>query len=222
MSPLAMPGNPPNGAGIMNDVTLSALRPASRMARDERREALLDAAVTLVASGQIHAVSMETVAEMSGVSRPLVYKHFANRHDLLAAVYKREADRLHSELSTAVGAETTIEGKLRALIRGALQAEADRGASLAALRAAGARTEELRQTRHARDGNTVRHFTRQAIRELGVNERQTKVCMAIVLRSIDGVLAEWRHRPTAQFATVLEDAYVTIAMGTLEKIARAK
>lgn len=189
------------------------------MPRDERREALLDAAATLVAAGEIHAVSMETVAEMSGVSRPLVYKHFANRHDLLAAVYRREADRLHSELSAAVGAETTIEGKLRALIRGALQAEADRGASLAALRAAGARTEELRETRHSRNRNTVRHFTRQAMRDLGVAEQPTRVCMAVVLRSIDSVLAEWRHRPTPQFAAVLEDAYVTIAMGTLEKIA---
>jgi AcrR family transcriptional regulator len=192
------------------------------MARDDRREALLDAAASLVSTGDLDALSMETVAEMSGVSRPLVYKHFANRGDLLAAVYRREADRLHAELSAAVQAQETVEGKFRALIHGALQAEADRGASLAALRAAGARTGDLRRVQQGRDRNTVGHFTRQAVRELGVDEQRTKVCLAVVLRAIDGVLAEWRHRPTAQFAAALEEAYVTMAMGTLEKLASGR
>lgn len=190
-----------------------------RMARDDRRETLLDAAASLVAAGDLEVLSMETVAEMSGVSRPLVYKHFANRGDLLAAVYRREAGRLHAELSAAVQEQETVAGKFRALIHGALQAEAERGASLAALRAAGARTGDLRQEQQGRNRNTVRHFTRQAVRELGVDEPRAKVCLAVLLRAIDGVLAEWRHRPTAQFAAVLEDAYVTMAMATVEKLA---
>jgi AcrR family transcriptional regulator len=183
-------------------------------------EALLDAAATLVAAGEVESVSMETVAEVAAVSRPLVYKHFANRRDLLAAVYQREAKRLHAELSVAVAAESTLEGKFGALIRGALRAEAERGASLAALRAAGARTAGLRRTQQDRNRNTVRHFARQAVAELGVDERRAKVCMSIVLRAIDGVLAEWRQRPTPQFAAALEEAYVTMAMGALEKLAR--
>ncbi|HLI54640.1 MAG TPA: TetR family transcriptional regulator [Acidimicrobiales bacterium] len=193
---------------------------AARMPRDARREALLDAAAALVAAGEVDSVSMETVAEVAAVSRPLVYKHFANRADLLAAVYRREASRLHAELSAAVAAESTIEGKFRALIRGALRAQAERGASLAALGAAGARTADLRRTQRDRNRNTVRHFARQAVAELGVDERKAKVCLSIVLRAIDGVLAEWRQRPTPQFAAALEDAYVTMAMGTLEKLAR--
>ncbi len=34
---------------------------------------------------------MEAVAERAGVSRPLVYKHFANRGELLASLYQRES-----------------------------------------------------------------------------------------------------------------------------------
>jgi AcrR family transcriptional regulator len=188
------------------------------MARDERREALLDAAAALLAAGQLDAVSMETVAEMSGVSRPLVYKHFANRRDLLASLYRREAERLHAELSAAVRDQKTIEGMFRALIRGALRAEAERGESLAALRAAGARTSALRHEQQARNVNTVRHFTRRATRELGVEERPAKLCLAVVLRAIDAVLVEWRHRPTPQHAAALEDAYVTIAMGAMDRL----
>jgi AcrR family transcriptional regulator len=185
------------------------------MGRDERREALLDAAASLVAAGDIDAVSMETVAEMSGVSRPLVYKHFANRRDLLAALYRREADTLHAELSAAVRAEPTVEGKFRALIGGALRAEAERGASLAALRAAGGRTPELREDQRNRDRTTLKQFARLSAREFGVDESALKAPLAIVLRAIDAVLAEWRLRPTPQYAAVLEGAYVTVAMGAI-------
>jgi AcrR family transcriptional regulator len=189
------------------------------MARRERRDALLDAAAALVAAGDIDSVSMETVAEMSGVSRPLVYKHFANRRELLAAVYQREAERLHTELSIAVREADTTEAKFRALIRGALRAEAERGAPLAALRAAGGRTAEVRQVQRARDRTTVQHFARQVLRDYDVEERSAKMCVAVALRAIDGVLAEWRRRPTPQQASLLEDAYVTIAVGGLERLA---
>src|SRR6266571_1225961 len=98
-----------------------------RLTRAERRDALLDAAVALVTSGDDDNVSMETVAERAGVSRPLVYKHFANRGELLAAVYRREARHLHRELATEVGAADTLEGMFRTLIRGALHAAGERG-----------------------------------------------------------------------------------------------
>ncbi|HET9560157.1 MAG TPA: helix-turn-helix domain-containing protein, partial [Actinomycetota bacterium] len=61
-----------------------------RVGRAERRELLLDAAAALVRAGDAGSVSMEAVAEEAGVSRPLVYKHFANRDELLGELYRRE------------------------------------------------------------------------------------------------------------------------------------
>jgi AcrR family transcriptional regulator len=112
---------------------------SGRLTRADRRDALLDAAVELVVTGDADAVSMEAVAERAGVSRPLVYKHFANRGELLAAVYQREATLLHRELAAEVGAAATVEEMFRTLIRGALQAAAERGHVFSALRSAGGR-----------------------------------------------------------------------------------
>ena len=53
----------------------------------------------LVASADADSVTMEAVAERAGVSRPLVYKHFANRAELLASLYQRESILLHQELT---------------------------------------------------------------------------------------------------------------------------
>lgn len=71
------------------DGTVAAPVPvtSARLGRAARREALLDVAAGLVGSGQLDAVTMESVAEASGVSRALVYRHFANRAELLGALY---------------------------------------------------------------------------------------------------------------------------------------
>src|SRR4051794_38090618 len=96
----------------------------ARLPRADRRDALIDAAAELVAAGDIDAVSIENVAERAGVSRPLVYKHFANRGELLASVYLRESHLLTREIGRAIQAAASLEDKLRAYVSGCLRAEA--------------------------------------------------------------------------------------------------
>src|SRR4051794_25463875 len=86
----------------------------ARLTRADRRDFLLDAAAELVSTGDMDAVSMEAVAERAGVSRPLVYKHFANRSEMLGALYQREAALLHAELAAAVASADTLEAMFRA------------------------------------------------------------------------------------------------------------
>jgi AcrR family transcriptional regulator len=191
-----------------------------RLARADRRDVLLDAAAELVATGDIDMVSMEAVAERAGVSRPLVYKHFANRSDLLAALYKRESALLHAELTAEVSSADTVEDTFRALIHGALQAQASRGATFAALRAAGLRTRERREEQRTRDRTTMRYFASNAVQEFGLERAQAKAAVGILLGAIDAALAQWRVRPTREQAALLEDTYVAIVMGGLGELAR--
>ena len=195
-----------------------ALEPA-RLARADRRDALLDAAAALVADGDVEAVTMEAVAERAGVSRPLVYKHFANRGEVLAAVYERESALLRHEMAADVTAADSLEDMFRALIRGALRAQASRGATFAALRAAGLRPREQREERRRRDRTTVRYFALQAEREFGFDDREAKQAVAIALSAVATVLIQWRLRPTPDNARSLEDTYVAMVMGGLAELA---
>src|SRR5260221_2534188 len=111
----------------------------ARLSRVDRRDALLTAAAAILTDESVEAVTMEVVAERAGVSRPLVYKHFANRGELLAAVYQREAAVLHDELATTVRQATTATDMFRPLIRGALKAQAHRRPALPSPRAAAGR-----------------------------------------------------------------------------------
>jgi AcrR family transcriptional regulator len=200
-------------------VVIDNAEPA-RLPRADRRDALLDAAAALLASGDVEAVSMEAVAEHAGVSRPLVYKHFANRSELLAAVYQRESAVLHAELATEVSAADTVEEMFRALARGALRAQASRGAAFAAMRAAGLRTRERRQEQRRRDRTTLRYFASRAVRQLHMEEEVARTGVAILLGAIETVLARWRLRPTPDHATLLEDTYGALVVGGLERLAQ--
>jgi len=193
-----------------------------RLARADRRDVLLDAAAELVATGDIETVSMDAVAERAGVSRPLVYKHFANRSELLAALYRREAALLHAELTADVSAAETIEDTFRALVHGALRAQATRGATFAALRVAGLRTRARREEQRTRDRTTLRYFASKAVGEFGLERAQAKAAVAILLGAIDAALAQWRAQPTREHAALLEDTYVAVAMGGLRELAHQR
>ena len=206
-------------------VLRSASRPSpavepTRLARSSRRDTLIDAAEVLLAGGDVEAVSMEAVAEQAGVSRPLVYKHFANRSELLTALYQRESAQLHAELAKDVQAATTLEEMFRALVRGALRAQASRGAALAALRSAGVRNAEHRDVQRRRDRVTVRFFGEQATKEFGLDGRQARAAIRVALGAVDSVLAQWRVRPTLEYGQLLEDTYVTLVIGGLERLSR--
>jgi len=198
---------------------------ASGLSRDEkslsRRDSLLDAAAAMVAAGDAAGVTMESVAAADGVSRALVYKHFANRHDLLAALYERESDSLHEELTKAVSAEEGLEQKFRALVEGALAAQSSRGATFAALSDQGGRRRSQRDLQRRRDDATVRYFTAVAVTQLGLQEHQATVGVRLALGAIAVVLQQWRHRRTPEHAVELADAYVAFAVSGLRTLTLA-
>jgi AcrR family transcriptional regulator len=184
-----------------------------RLQASARRDALLDAVVTLVSTKGGQMVSMEAVAEHAGVSRPLVYKHFANRDELLAAAYRREASKLHLDLAADVASARTVEEMYGTLLRGSMRATLERGQTLAVLRAAGGWNRDIRREQQSRDRETVRAFAAVAARQYGLERRRATSVSAVLLGSLDAVLAQWRTDPTEEAAGVLQETYLAMVVG---------
>jgi AcrR family transcriptional regulator len=55
------------------------------MAPAQRREQLLDAALEVVLEQGYAGVSIEAIARMAGVTRPVIYDHFSNLEGLIHA-----------------------------------------------------------------------------------------------------------------------------------------
>ena len=184
-----------------------------RLHSSARRDALLDAAVALVGTKGVQEVSMEAVAERAAVSRPLVYKHFANRDELLAAAYRREALKLHRELASEVASAGRVEEMYQALLRGSIRATVERGQIFTALRAAGGWNRDIRREQRSRDRETVRAFAAVAARQYGLDRRRSTSVTAVLLGSLDAILAQWRLDPTEENRGFLEETYLAMVVG---------
>jgi AcrR family transcriptional regulator len=65
--------------------------------RERTREALLDAAASVFAKRGFHGASLDEIAETAGYTRGAIYKHFADKEELLHEVCVRINERLFAE-----------------------------------------------------------------------------------------------------------------------------
>jgi AcrR family transcriptional regulator len=72
------------------DAAKTRRRYAPRMAPEKRREQLIDAALNVIVEQGYEGVSIESIARMAGVTRPVIYDHFSNLGRLLQALIERE------------------------------------------------------------------------------------------------------------------------------------
>lgn len=69
-------------------------RRQKRMPRAVREQQMLDAAVRTFGQRGYRAASMDEIAELAGVSKPLVYLYLNSKEELFSACIRREADAL--------------------------------------------------------------------------------------------------------------------------------
>jgi AcrR family transcriptional regulator len=72
------------------------------MAPDKRREQLIDAALSVIVEQGYEGVSIEAVAKVAGVTRPVIYDHFPNLASLLRALIQREERYALDQLAAVV------------------------------------------------------------------------------------------------------------------------
>ena len=64
----------------------------TRLPAAERREQLLDTAVTLFAKRGYAGATTAELAKAAGVTEPIIYRHFASKKDLFIAVIDRTGE----------------------------------------------------------------------------------------------------------------------------------
>ena len=82
-----------------------------RMSRADRLRQLLDVAWRVVRERGSDALTLGRLAEQAGVTKPVVYDHFATRATLFAALYEDFDQRQAVRMDAAIAAsEATLEG----------------------------------------------------------------------------------------------------------------
>jgi AcrR family transcriptional regulator len=125
-----------------------APRPRVRLSKGERRQTILDAATDLLVADGPESLTMERVAARVGISKPVLYDHFANSGDLLAAVYDDYATYLVETVGDALAqAGGSLTDLIRASIEGYFEAVAAKGFVLRVLGGAAGREPMIRSAR---------------------------------------------------------------------------
>ncbi|GAA0621220.1 TetR/AcrR family transcriptional regulator [Streptomyces crystallinus] len=88
-----------------------------RMPRAVRERQMLDAAVRTFARLGYRAASMDGIAELAGVSKPLVYLYLHSKEDLFTAVIRREARALVDAVRAGVEPSLPADAQLWAGLR---------------------------------------------------------------------------------------------------------
>jgi AcrR family transcriptional regulator len=108
------------------------------MAAADRRELILEASRECFAEGGYHQTSLGDIAERAGVSKALLYEHFASKRELHAAMLEAHVHELIERINEALVDADPGEGRLRAGLEAFFTfIEERRGASAILLRNTG-------------------------------------------------------------------------------------
>lgn len=189
---------------------------APRLPHADRRRALLDAALTLLEVGGSEAVRMDALARAAGVTRPVVYEHFANREALLVALIEEHGRELGAETPGDSFGPDEFEPMLRAAVRGYLAQVRRRGAALRALQNAAGFSPAIEQAR-------------ERIWTAGINRWAQRYTMCFPIDRVDALaLAEFhlqglwalagRCAAGEMTAERVEALHVAVVLGSLEQL----
>jgi len=74
---------------------------STRLPAIERKEQLLDLALQVFATKGYHETSMTDIAELAGVTKPVVYQHFESKRALFLAIIDNVGKKMISEITQA-------------------------------------------------------------------------------------------------------------------------
>jgi AcrR family transcriptional regulator len=120
----------------------------TRLSKEARREQLLDTALEIVRAHGPDGLTLVTLAEAAGVSRPITYDHFGTRAGLLLALYRRLDERHRAALAEALQTAPPTPGVLAHVLSAAYFACATDIPEFAAVSAALKGNPDMEATQH--------------------------------------------------------------------------
>jgi AcrR family transcriptional regulator len=92
--------------------------PKKRIPRAEREERMLEAAEKVFSRGPYRDSSMEEIAKLSGITKPLLYKYFGSKEGLFGATADRVMSRAFTEIDEAARAVPPGLGRIEVFASG--------------------------------------------------------------------------------------------------------
>lgn len=153
------------------------------MSPEARREQILDSAVTYIVERGLSTFTLENVAHEAGVSKPLVYKYFTRREDLLKAVLEREYVYLGRHKLDVLPDEVPMEPLIRAANRNALNYLYERGPVIRLLASDRSVAELVHERERDERSAVTEHFIKRLMKTYGVPKDVAFICTVMTVNA---------------------------------------
>jgi AcrR family transcriptional regulator len=190
-------------------------RNSTRLPAAERRRQILDVALEVFARSDYHDTSMNAIAREAGVTKPVLYQHFASKHELFELLLSETGDHLLRAIDSAVVDEEPrlrVEAGFRAYFR----FFEDRPAAFTVLYGSSlANNPEFR-----RDARRVRDtFAEYLSGLIGNRDHDEALALAAGINGLsEGMIRHWMHEGRTRPANEMAALAANLAWGGVESL----
>ncbi|MCH2437715.1 MAG: TetR/AcrR family transcriptional regulator [Acidimicrobiales bacterium] len=188
----------------------------SRMSAADRRRQILDVGLEVFARHGYHETSMSALAAEAGVTKPVLYQHFASKHDLFEELLAETGERLMRAIE-ASEVEETPRRRVEAGFRAYFRFFEESPAAFALLYGTSLTIDPdfRRDARRVRD--TFAEYLTGLIRTV---DHESALAMAAGINGLsEGMIRHWMHEENPRPAEEMAALAARLAWGGLESLA---
>lgn len=153
------------------------------MAPEERRSQILDVAASLILETGHSSITLEQVAKAAEISKPLIYKYFPRRDDLIHALLDREFRELRGHGLDSTRGDVPVDRIGGIAIDRALKYYDHRGPILTLLSADPAVADLARKGNQASRADTTSYFIKRCVEDYGVPEDVASIAVTMIVNA---------------------------------------
>jgi len=196
---------------------MAARKRAKRMTPEGRREHILDAAVALILANRHSSCTLEQVAEVAHISKPLVYKYFPKREDLMKAILEREFEELRGRGLDAIPRQIPVEKVIRIAVERSLKYYFERGPIIRLLSTDPAVATLVRADNREQRAKTLDYFIARHMKGTNIPKNVALIAVTMVINApIHSISALRRRGIEADLATEVWTEFILGGWKALE------
>jgi AcrR family transcriptional regulator len=197
--------------------------PKRRMRAPARRARIVEAALETFAERGYEGASMGEIATAAGVTRPVLYDHFASKRELFLWLLRDQADALLTDAAGRITATGTAAERMRNTLDSFLASvQAHPFAWRLLLRESTGDPELVAEHRRIseRDTQAIRGLLAPDIERAGIDPESPRAIAAVtlVVSGIVGMTLWWNEHPDVPRETLV-DAAMDVLWSGLERLA---
>lgn len=165
---------------------------------------MLDIARRVILESGIAALTMETLAEAAGVTKPIVYRHFGNSEDVVVAVLKEYAALSTSFTMARVEGAGDLEAFFDRVVDSLFDFIEDNGAITRSITSGFSSTARIDACFQEMQNRALRVYS-HLLRQQGVPDPRIEIASYALMEMINSTILEFAQRREASDRTALKE-----------------